>query len=375
MKREKSLKRLGRSLPKSRLLLARDNEAVPEKESPYKFNQAGGDLHRFAFEEDRIMNREIKSLMQAAADFESSGGAARSSGDETAAEANLRQALALAVEAADRAAKNEGGELLLAVLQTTVRLALRCGETLQARQRLEDAVLASPSITKSEEWDQFIHVEAWSDEWLIAAVRSESPDMTALDVLTARYWKEVFGRCYMLTLNRDKASDLAQQAWARVLRARGRLLPGGNFPAYLAAVATNLWRDSQRWSRRAGPVAEQNLVSLDEPILIGDGESILIADALPSPNSLDAAERALLKLDIDQALHRLSPKLREILIARFITGESCAEIAKRHRRTEQTVSGWVREGIQQMKSYLEDRIHAESPFNHVCRRADHGQRL
>jgi DNA-directed RNA polymerase specialized sigma24 family protein len=71
------------------------------------------------------------------------------------------------------------------------------------------------------------------------------PDI-ALDVLADRYWKPLFGRCLMLAFSQEKASDLAQQAWYRVLRARNTLKPGGNFPAYLMTVATNLWRDSNR---------------------------------------------------------------------------------------------------------------------------------
>jgi DNA-directed RNA polymerase specialized sigma24 family protein len=62
-------------------------------------------------------------------------------------------------------------------------------------------------------------------------------------------------------------------------------------------------------------------------------------------------------LDIDDALGRLTPLLREVLVARFIAGESCAEIGRRHGRTEQTVSGWVREAVREMKLHLEDQNH------------------
>ena len=219
---------------------------------------------------------------------------------------------------------------------------------------VEDCRAAARSIGDESVAD----VNTWTDEWLIAAARRDPPNMAALDVLAERYWKEVFGRCYMLTLNHEKAKDLAQLAWTRVLRARRRLLPGGNFPGYISMVATNLWRDALRWSRRAGPLAEQNLVSMDQPVFADDGGSVLMTDALPSLNSPDTREQAMLKLDIDQALQRLSTNLRDVLIARFITGESCAELAKRYQRTEQTISGWIREAIQQMRSYLEERIPA-----------------
>jgi RNA polymerase sigma-70 factor (ECF subfamily) len=173
---------------------------------------------------------------------------------------------------------------------------------------------------------QLYDTAAWSDTWLVAAVRRESPDVPALDVLADRYWKPLFGRCHLLTLNREQASDLAQQAWCRVLRARQGLRPGGNFAAYLMTIATNLWRDTQRGARRAGPLSEDRIASLDQALPLADGDDTVLSDVLPDLNSLRGEERVLLKLDIDQALERLPAHLREVLIARFISGESCAEI-------------------------------------------------
>ena len=83
----------------------------------------------------------------------------------------------------------------------------------------------------------------------------------------------------------------------------------------------------------------------------------MLGDLLPDLNSLQADKQRALKLDIDRALGRLTPHLRDVLVARFITGESCAEIGSRHGRTEQTVSGWVRDAIREIKLHLEDPAH------------------
>lgn len=197
-------------------------------------------------------------------------------------------------------------------------------------------------------------VTAWPDRWLIAAVRLDPPDSLALGTLVDRYWKGLFGRCHLLALNAEKASDLAQEAWCRVLRARRALKPDGNFPAYLNTVATNLWRDAQRAARRAGPMAERRISSLDVEVQGEDGRTTILADVVPDLKSLEEEKRRHLMLDIDRALERLAPQLREVLVARFINGESCAEIGRRFGRTEQTVSGWVRQAIREMKTHLED---------------------
>lgn len=192
-----------------------------------------------------------------------------------------------------------------------------------------------------------------SDAQLISSVCCDPPDEKALGVLVMRYWKQLFAHCQLLTLNREKANDLAQSAWYRFLRARQGLKPDGNLSAYLAAIATNLFRDSYRSSRRAGPMADYRLESLDAPLLNDDGEEVLLIEIVADTKSAQQQAETLLAIDIDGALEQLTPQLREVIIARFINGESCAEIGLQHERTEQTVSGWVRQALRQMKTYLE----------------------
>ena len=207
-----------------------------------------------------------------------------------------------------------------------------------------------------DEYAQSSQVDSWPDARLILAVRCDPPDEEALDVLVARHWDALFGCCQMLTLNREKARDLAQAAWCRLLRARHTLKTDGNLPAYLATIATNLFRDSHRSARRAGPLSESQMVSLDVATPTEEGASVFLESILPDPNVLRADEQARLRLDIDEGLALLTPLLREVLVARYITGESCVEIGLRHGRAEQTISGWVREAIRQMKAHLEDPI-------------------
>jgi RNA polymerase sigma-70 factor (ECF subfamily) len=200
---------------------------------------------------------------------------------------------------------------------------------------------------------------AWPDAWLINAVRREPPDEASLDVLVTRYWKTLFARCQILTLDRDAASDLAQEAWLRVLRARSTLEPDGNFHAYIITVATNLWRDRNRTARRAGAMADSRLESLDA-VDPDRGQPMALVDMVPDANTLSMDEQVLLKMDIDDALQRLSPHLRDVLVSRFITGESAAEIGRRYERTEQTISSWIREAVREMKAYLGESRYSDA---------------
>jgi RNA polymerase sigma factor (sigma-70 family) len=202
----------------------------------------------------------------------------------------------------------------------------------------------SPAATKS----------TWPDAWLINAVRRDPPDEESLNVLVDRYWKPLYARCRMLTLDGDSARDLAQESWLRVLKARHSIQPDGHFQAYIITIATNLWRDINRAAMRAGAMADTRVASLDSAIREGEDESITLGNVLADPHTISSDDQLLLEMDLDHALARLEPRLRDVLVARFIGGESAAQIGERYERTEQAVTGWIREAIRQMRVFLGD---------------------
>jgi RNA polymerase sigma-70 factor (ECF subfamily) len=214
----------------------------------------------------------------------------------------------------------------------------------------ETAVKRPPPHTGQRD----VNASTWPDAWLISAIRRDPPDGEALNALVERYWKKLYARCRMLTVDADSANDLAQESWLRVLRARRSIEPGGNFQAYIIAIATNLWRDKNRSAVRAGPVADSRMASLDAPVAADEGESLPLINVVADPHTLSSDDQILLEMDLDNALSRLEPRLRDVLISRFITGESAAEIGQRYGRTEQSITGWIREATMQMKIYLGD---------------------
>jgi RNA polymerase sigma-70 factor (ECF subfamily) len=192
-----------------------------------------------------------------------------------------------------------------------------------------------------------------SDSVLIDLVRAEPVDVAALDELVARYWRPLFARCQLLAQDRDLAFDLAQEAWCRVLRARHGLRPDGNFPAYLRTIATNLWRDWSRPSNGGSGMSAARGYSLDAAPHADDGEATAFGDGLPDPRTLDAEAQLQLSLDLDRGLAALSPLMRDVVVARFLDGESAAEIGRRYGRTEQTITGWLRQATRELRRALD----------------------
>ncbi|BCL15240.1 RNA polymerase sigma factor [Micromonospora sagamiensis] len=111
--------------------------------------------------------------------------------------------------------------------------------------------------------------------------------------------------------DRQRAEDLVQETLLRAWRSPASLDPErGSVRAWLFTTARNLAIDA--WRRRSTRVGE------------------VVTDALPEPPpTVDEAERAVEAWTIAEALSRLSPTHREVLVECFYQGRSVAEAAAR----------------------------------------------
>ena len=108
------------------------------------------------------------------------------------------------------------------------------------------------------------------------------------------------------------ADDLLQETYYRFLRANVSLESDAHRRNYLFRIATNLVRDLRRRPR----VAESQLADG-----IGDIEH---AD----PQSADAANGAVRRLDLARSMARLKPRERDLLWLAYAQGSSHKEIAE-----------------------------------------------
>jgi len=191
-----------------------------------------------------------------------------------------------------------------------------------------------------------------AEEALIEAVRRDPPDEAALDALVRERSAMIFAHCRMLTRDASMAADLAQETWCRVLQARHRLDPRRSLAAYLMVVATNLWRDRARAARRAGALADDHLSSLDALDVGERAGRHMLAEVLADPSAPGGDEQKLLSMEMERALDALTPRARDILLARYVEDESAAEIGRRYARTEQTITSWLREAVAEMRRQL-----------------------
>lgn len=110
--------------------------------------------------------------------------------------------------------------------------------------------------------------------------------------------------------DRQRAEDLVQETLVRAWRHPDLLDPArGSVRAWLFTTARNLSIDA--WRRRSSRPAE------------------VITDTLPEPAGVDEVDRAVEAWLIAEALDRLTPSHRQVLIECFYRGRSVADAADR----------------------------------------------
>jgi RNA polymerase sigma factor (sigma-70 family) len=162
-----------------------------------------------------------------------------------------------------------------------------------------------------------------------------------LDRLFRQYHRELNRFAYGKLRDREAASDIVQDAFARLLahQRAGAVVESPRF--FLWRIATNLLIDAVRRDRRHGPIL--SLESVSEQLI----------DSSPS------AERGLVARQefriIKNALDELAPKARAALLLNRVEGLSHSEIAARLKISPSMVSKHILTALRHCIWELETR--------------------
>lgn len=165
------------------------------------------------------------------------------------------------------------------------------------------------------------------DDFLIAAF-VESRSDAAFTALYRRHAAAVYGLAVRLC-GQAAADDIAQDAWIRAMR-RLEVFDGRSaFRTWLCGIVVNCCRE--RWRSRAP-----------------DGE--------PSETSADGDFTRV--LDVREALARLAPGYRAVLVLHDLYGYTHAEIARLLDLDEGTSKSQLSRGRRALRALLKDTTHA-----------------
>ncbi len=145
--------------------------------------------------------------------------------------------------------------------------------------------------------------------------RAQNGDMRAFTQLVDRYQSAVVHFCERMLGQSGPGEDLAQECFVRLYRHLHRLEPQARFTTVLFGIARNLTLNALRDAKRRGLHLS---VPLDEAYTTHSSE--------PSPSSMAYSHE--LKHLILQALDRLRPEHKDILLLREFEGFDYEELAQ-----------------------------------------------
>lgn len=167
-------------------------------------------------------------------------------------------------------------------------------------------------------------------------VRVKDGDSQAFGDLVERHKNGVVNYLTHMTRDRDRAEELAQEAFLRLYQKSSYYQESGKLVPYLLRIATNLLRSQERRSRRW-----RDLVGLVE-------SSGRVPD--PSPQREVLSSEATEQVGI--ALARLPQRYRAPIVLREIEGLSYREIAEALSCREGTVKSRINRGREQLRKLL-----------------------
>lgn len=159
---------------------------------------------------------------------------------------------------------------------------------------------------------------AEEEEWI---ARSRMGDLEAFSRIYERYEAAVYRHAYRLLENPDLADDIRQETFIRAYQSISRFRGDARLKTYLFAICGNLCRDHLRHHQRH-PASPYGL-SIPE-----DAVQLTGAMGEAAGNPAAGLERAADAARVQNALHRLTPPDREMLVLRYVEGLELHEIAE-----------------------------------------------
>lgn len=175
-------------------------------------------------------------------------------------------------------------------------------------------------------------------------------DSKAFAGLVDLYKDRIYNYILRMCHDPDEAADIAQDTFVRAFQSLRNFRGASTFQTWLYRIASNLVIDSVRRRQRR----DDGNISLDAPVDAEDGEvSRQLPDQRRGPAEL--AESADVRREVLDAVAKISPKLRPVLVMYDLQGMSYQEISEVLGCPLGTVKSRLFNARSQLKDLLEER--------------------
>lgn len=182
---------------------------------------------------------------------------------------------------------------------------------------------------------------------------AQQGDMRAFDALVTRHRNRIFAMIRNMTRNEADAWDISQDVFVKAWHALPRFEAKARFSTWLYRIAHNAVYD---WSRKR---KIESIGELNDEIFERDR---IDPAATTAPSAAEAPDAALghgeLRAKIEQALAKLSPDHREVVLLKDVQGLAYKEIAEVMDCTLGTVMSRLFYARQKLQTLLKDEYDA-----------------
>jgi len=187
------------------------------------------------------------------------------------------------------------------------------------------------------------------DDELVRRLRAG--EEAAYEALLTRFQQPVYNLAFRLASNPGDASDVVQEVFLKVFRNVGHFRRQSSLKTWIYRITVNEAHNQRRWFFRH----RSREVGLDDET--DEGCSRTVADRGRSP--FDCAFDREKHVLIENALGRINPLFREVVVLRDIEDLSYEEIAEVLQISLGTVKSRIMRGREALREELTGRLEAE----------------
>jgi RNA polymerase sigma-70 factor (ECF subfamily) len=179
--------------------------------------------------------------------------------------------------------------------------------------------------------------------------RYQGGDVRAFEVLLTRHRRGVYNFIYRYVNSRDRAEDLMQETFLRVIKGARGYQKQAKFTTWLYTIARNLCVDHSRRQKH------RKAASLDQPLGRGEeGKDRTMLDRVPG-KEMQSDRKVInqqLHASMQQAIAGLPDQQREVFLMREFLDMPFKDIAKVVGVPENTVKSRMRYALEKLRQEL-----------------------
>ena len=182
---------------------------------------------------------------------------------------------------------------------------------------------------------------ATTAEEIILIDRARDGDIAAYEDLISRYQQKLFNIACYFCGNTSLAEDICQEVFIKVFKSIGQYKGKSSFSTWLYQIAKNTFLNEKKKIQRKRENQESES-GIEEPAT--------------TASFTDDLEKKELQSAVGQAIEKLSPKLKLILVLCDIQGLSYEEAAQAAGTSAGTVASRLSRARQELKEILPSNI-------------------